>query len=281
MNPVMKNRDDSRLRKAIRLAAQPTPLARKMLRHASWAGALTGKFRVQASLRAWWPQEFVYGLHSWRRLFFQGNLQKFQFEQCHSHTAGPVMNNFFLLQHNSASMPPAPTTLVAAAEHSGRRKLGQEQAWPPVLLRRERGLPIERIFSRSAGRPDEPVNAAPALYFHDAVLVRKRILRDTGGTNGAGNDVAAAIVRRVQRVEERPSGQSLDPVLVAPAIRFSRKATEPNELPGRRESNAGNSLETSPAMLPAAPFNITQLTDEVMRQLDRRLVATRERMGKI
>lgn len=254
------------------------PMARRVVHHANWAGALTGKFRVQASLRTWWPEKFVYSLQALTQ-FFLRNLQQFRFEQHQTHTAGPVMNNFFL-QYNSASMSTAPATPAVAAEHLGGEKVWQEKAWPQVQLRRERWLPIERTFSRSARRPEGPVNAA-ALSFHDAILLRRRMLRDIARTDGAGSEVAAAIMRRVQRIEARPPGQSLDPVFAAPAIRFSRKATEPNELPGRRECSAGSSFETFPAMLPAAPFNITQLTDEVMRQLDRRLVATRERMGKI
>lgn len=256
------------------------PLARRMIRHARWAGALTGKFRSQADLGAWLPQELVYGLHSWRRLFFLRNLQQFRFEQRYSHTAGPVMNNFFLLQRNSTSPSAAAAKPAAAAEHFGRRNIRQEQVPPPVLLRRERWLPIERTFSRSAGRPDGSVNAAAALSFHE-ILVRQRMLREVAGPDGAGSEVAAGIVRRVQRVEERPPGQSPHAVFTASAPHLSRDAVERSERPGRKENRAGSSFEVFPAMPPAPPFNMMQLTDEVMQQIDRRLVAARERMGKI
>lgn len=256
------------------------PLARRMIRHARWAGALTGKFHAQAELSAWLPLEFVYGLHSWQRLFFLRNLQQFRFEQRYSHTPGPVMNNFFLLQQNSTSPSAALAKPAAAVEHFGRRNVQQEQALPPVLLRRERWLPIERTFSRSAGRPDGPVNAAAALSFHE-ILVRRRMLREVAGHDGAGSEVAAGIVRRAQRVEERPAGQSPDPVFAASAPHPSRDAVERSESPRGRESSAGSSLEEFPATPPAPPFNVSQLTDEVMRQIDRRLVTARERMGKI
>jgi hypothetical protein len=276
----MKNRNDSR---SLRVIAPPTasaPLARRMVRHVRWAGALTGKFRAQTDLSAWRPQEFVYNLHSWRQLFFLRNLQQFRFEQRHSHTAGPVMNNFFLLQRESASPSPAMAKPATAERAESRSDIRQEQILPPVLPCQEKWLPLQRTFSRSAGRPDGPVNAAAALFFHEN-LVRRRMLREVAGADEAGREIAAGIVRRAQRVEERPTGQSLAPVFAASAMRLSRDAVEPSELPARRQSSAGSSFETFPAMPPAAPFNVTQLTDEVMRQLDRRLVATRERMGKI
>lgn len=280
MNQPMKNRNDSRSLRIIGPPTEPAPLARKMVRHVGWACALTGKFRAQADLRAWRPQEFVYNLHSWRRLFFLRNLQQFRFGQRHWHTAGPVMNNFFLLQREPACPSPALTKPTAAEHFGSHGNVRREQVLPPVLPRQEKWLPLQRTFSRSAGRPDGPVNAAAALFFHEN-LVRRRMLPEVAGADEVGREVAAGIVRRAQRVEERPTGQSLAPVFAASAVRVSRHAMEPSELPVRRQSNAGSSFETFPAVPPAAPLNITQLTDEVMRQLDRRLVATRERMGKI
>lgn len=276
----MKNQDDSRSLRIIRPPAEPMLLAQRMVRHANWAGALTGKFRAQTDLRAWRPQEFVYGLHSWRKLFFLRNLQQFRFEQRHSHRAGPVINNFFLLQRNS-TYPSVALTNPAAADHSGRRENVQEQQLLPLALpRQERCLPKERTFSRSAGRPIVSVNTASAISFHE-ILLRRRMLREIAGLDGAGSEVAAAIVRRVQRVEERPTGQSMDPVVAASTMRLSRNAAEISEPPRTRESSAGSTFEAFPAAPPAPPFNVTQLTDEVMRQIDRRLVSARERMGKI
>ena len=44
---------------------------------------------------------------------------------------------------------------------------------------------------------------------------------------------------------------------------------------------AAASSDTLPGTPPAVPVNVAQLTDEVMRQLDHRMIAARERMGKI
>lgn len=93
--------------------------------------------------------------------------------------------------------------------------------------------------------------------------------------------MAARFTRRLRRVEDAPL--SPEPRLVtvaAPARGFEEMV----ETPARKLYRNVGPLQHSElgASGPTPPgINVTQLTDEVMRQIDRRLVAVRERMGKI
>jgi hypothetical protein len=94
------------------------------------------------------------------------------------------------------------------------------------------------------------------------------------------------VVRRVQRVEE----QRIDAPLAfvtrqstalaafqSLALIESRKATASGDH-GTRGKRVGTSLHNIPA---SQPLNIEALTDQVVQQIDRRITARRERMGKI
>jgi hypothetical protein len=94
-------------------------------------------------------------------------------------------------------------------------------------------------------------------------------------------EMTTRITRRLRRVEQVPL--SPEPKLVAGATR-TRSFEEIVETPARRLHHDASPMHRSEpgASDPLSPnINVTQLTDEVMRQIDRRLVAFRERMGKI
>src|SRR5262249_17445561 len=98
----------------------------------------------------------------------------------------------------------------------------------------------------------------------------------------AAPEMTARITRRLRRVEEALPFSS-EPRVVAGAAPF-RGVDELVGASARRSSRDGSPLHRSElsASAPMTPgINVTHLTDEVMRQIDRRLVALRERMGKI
>ena len=85
------------------------------------------------------------------------------------------------------------------------------------------------------------------------------------------DDVAADLPARLVRA---PS--AAPPSVVAPGF------TGPNSSPVITSLPRANGASPWPAPpAPAAPVNVQQLTNEVLRQLDRRLIASRERMGRI
>ena len=93
-------------------------------------------------------------------------------------------------------------------------------------------------------------------------------------------------LHRHRRIESQPfvrarEGSSL--VLVPPIPEFP---TVVHRMPARRPSSQRFDGATEPAprqhsIVPSPNINMTQITDAVLQQLDRRLIAARERMGKI
>jgi len=94
------------------------------------------------------------------------------------------------------------------------------------------------------------------------------------------------VVRQTQRVEERVSGalaliarqRSGFAARQSVAATESRKATTP-DLHSTRGRGAGTWMQNTSE--PPAPVNIEALTDQVVQQINRRMTAWRERMGKI
>jgi hypothetical protein len=107
--------------------------------------------------------------------------------------------------------------------------------------------------------------------------VAKRARMQMDGTS----DLPARIVRRLRRREEMPRGARRESL----PGRFA--GTEPPSdsvvarAPLRPATRRGQTLEPEAAAATRVPaaVNVTQITDEVIRQLDRRFVATRERLG--
>jgi hypothetical protein len=100
--------------------------------------------------------------------------------------------------------------------------------------------------------------------------------------SGAGDlellPVARRVLRQNRRIEERTA---------PPQAMLLRRSAAPPPEPDFIESDVpaqarprGVTAASAPTPVPHG-FNITQITDEVVRQLDSRLVAARERFGKI
>ncbi|HTQ86981.1 MAG TPA: hypothetical protein VMI93_12265 [Candidatus Solibacter sp.] len=93
--------------------------------------------------------------------------------------------------------------------------------------------------------------------------------------------VSQQVLQQTRRVEERR---------LMPEMRMQRMFTAPREIPSysRSATNEFGVSDVRPAAgtpwtggAMAGGPNIVQITDEVVRQLDRRFVASRERLGKI
>ncbi len=68
---------------------------------------------------------------------------------------------------------------------------------------------------------------------------------------------------------------------VRPIYAMPPRAVRVAETPGELRRSAGHALRDVTAASPIPAVNIERLTDEVVRQLDRRLVAHQERIGKV
>jgi len=152
------------------------------------------------------------------------------------------------------------------------------QTWIP-------GSPAERAASdipRSTGGADDvfqrtTVRLSPARQEAD---VRQH--RPTVASSAA--QVAARLARREARHDDLPSLPSRlvrKPALSAPsaaAIRLEQGGSHLRRTEGFEPITA---TPRWPAQAEAAPINVEQLTDQVLKNLDRRLIASRERLGRI
>lgn len=103
--------------------------------------------------------------------------------------------------------------------------------------------------------------------------VRHLRLATVAARNAA--DAARRVVRQASRTEERPAPAPMQlrvAATVAPAIR--------GEAPEEHMPRHAQPAAAPPAVAAAPAINIDTLTTQVMDQIDRRVVAWRERMGK-
>jgi hypothetical protein len=108
--------------------------------------------------------------------------------------------------------------------------------------------------------------------------------RDEGVEAVTVNDVSTRVMRKHRRVEERPFMRVRDlPGRVAPAPVAENPVVIERPRPRLAAKHKSSSeLEARNGVLQAdRAVNVAQVTDEVLRQLDRRLVAARERRGRI
>lgn len=264
----------------IRRQAEPVPLARASARHGAWAGALAKKFRQQVNLPGWRPQALVHSLSARRSFLFLRNLQKFHLQR-YSRTAATIVNNFFQQQVVlSSAVLTAPHT--ANARFLPRPQARQSAEIFPALQRHESvRLPVERTIDLFRWSPARTGNASAEISFHDAIEVRRRILRAAAGPDAVPAEIAARILRQARRVEERPAGQPVETVVAPSVVRVAGSVPEPSQVMPVKEISTSPAFSSLPSTPLAAPFSVAQLTDEVMRQLDRRVVAARERLGKM
>jgi hypothetical protein len=154
----------------------------------------------------------------------------------------------------------------------------------PLASRHSRLLQtLSRIERRSEHRLTVQGRAAArTLWLSPSASSTSVGLRPNAITHdGTATEMTTRIARRLRRVEEALPFSS-EPRVVAGAV--PTRGFDEVVGTARRPYRDGSPVHRSElgATDPAAPgINVTQLTDEVMRQIDRRLVALRERMGKI
>jgi hypothetical protein len=126
------------------------------------------------------------------------------------------------------------------------------------------------------------------------VLAGTRVSRRTGAGNVAIGDTdepigiampVTKVVRRHRRLEVARDRASNEFGVMSSLQSFSGPAVELEQLaaPVRVQRKTQNERQ-EPSAMGAGPLrgiNVTQVADEVMKQLDRKLIAARERMGKI
>ena len=94
--------------------------------------------------------------------------------------------------------------------------------------------------------------------------------------------LAHSITVRVRRIEELPRRSASQELsrMVTPVQPVLRQATPQHRL-AETQHIAAETPRTEPPKSAATPLNLDAIADSVMRQIDRRLVAHRERVGRI
>ena len=177
----------------------------------------------------------------------------------------------------------SPLSTVFLHQWLTERTAAPEAARPEAPASMPRlGLPLTRMSPLAKPRKEQ----RPELL---SAPVAKPVPASQAVTEGSARVAPALIPRlagRARRINDMTPGPFARVVkrgsaaAVAEAISSSGEAPEWGE--GRRGFSRGEPrFAPAPAALLPAAVNVEQLTDQVLRQLDRRLIASRERLGRI
>lgn len=255
----------------------PLSLAEMAARHLRWSAAIAGAFRRANALPPWHPTTLTFGLRAKRMLSLVRRVLNFRLSWPRLEQTLGVTNNFLaqpVLYFREGS---SPTGRDSRSQTLGPREM-------PLAFRHSH---VRQTFSHDARVSQHHI------WPHGPAVARTLWLPPSAGTMSVGlrpnaiqrdaraPEMTTRITRRLRRIEEAPlspeprmvnvaaPARGFEEILEAPARKLHR------ELSPVHHSYLGASAPHPPGM------NVTQLTDEVMRQIDRRLVAVRERMGKI
>ncbi len=277
-----------------------TPPAKPLNRWMAWAGALVDRHGRLVSRRD--PFEFVL-------LRLQPVVITHQNRFVSSRQMGsqiklaiqPILHQTFVDQRQfsswSVARQPAPQT------SSGERHSSLANATAVGELRRLREpLEIERrhIVQQSESLLLEKRELLQAARSPLARIFRQLRLAESLPSKSVGQQieqVADTITRRTQRIEERSFSSSSVPTVTRQTANFIEREVKQavaaeSTLAGSSSGQSATGQARRASMGSGADFrqqagaqspqvNIEQIADQVMRQIDRRFVAQRERMGKI
>jgi len=254
------------------------PLAERSTRHLRWSAAISRAFRRADGLPRWPPASLTFGLRAKRMLSLMRPVLNVRLswprvEQSLSVTSHVLAQRAFDVRKGSS--------------HTGLDSRSRTLR-PPDMPLASRHSQVLQTLSRTERRSEHRFTvqgpaAARTLWLSPSAGSTSLGLRPNAITHdGSAPEITTRIARRLRRVENALPFSSeprvvagaapirgLDEIVGAPVRRSYRDAS-----PVHRSELSG-SAPTTPGI------NVTHLTDEVMRQIDRRLIALRERMGKI
>lgn len=253
-------------------AQSRSPLAERLARHLRWSAAISAAFlRADGLPRR--SATFTFGLRAKRMWLLVRRVRNFQLSWPRLEETLTITNNFLKEQ---------------AIARNGRSPVEHSRPHlcsPPLAFRHDRLLEtfshVDKLSQQRIWLPGQ-VSSMPSWRMLSPKTISSAIGRDGLTREMSGMAMTTRILRRLNRVEERPL--SPEPRRVSGASEFDgfEGKLETSARRRRRDLDGAAHRSGTAASVPMpASINMTQLTDEVMRQLDRRLVALRERMGKI
>lgn len=276
----MKVKRNRFLAKAVRQPQGRPLLAERLARHLQWAGALSARFRQRDGLPGWRSNTFIFGLRAKRWLLLLRRVLQFQVSRPQPGHTLTVTNNL-LKRQISIVRERLPAPWQGTRSRVPVRRAAPLFALPQRFLARMGTLsPVEQNPERRLWLRTHAASAP--LLFQPPAQRMTQIMGQNGAAADAGPlEITTRIMRQFRRVEERPFSREPGWAPGAPAPRGSEPVLEAPARKLRRDMDSTLDFGRVATVPPPAALNLTQLTDEVMRQLDRRLVAARERMGKI
>ena len=145
------------------------------------------------------------------------------------------------------------------------------------------GLPLTRMSPLAKSRTEQKSASLVGLVGKSA-LASQAVIKGYARVTRA---LTPRLVGRTRRIDDMtPAGPSTRVVKRSPASAVSEAISSSREAPGWGEPRRGfprgePGFVPVPAAALPAPVNVEQLTDQVLRHLDRRLIASRERLGRI
>ena len=265
-------------------------------RHLSWAAGITSKL----ARRSRWPRSFPAAmtlLHPSRTriLRLQTLIRQTHFRtRLYSPIGGQNLIKFNGSDsHVKADLKPAlaPQTIIERTTSSAWfvRELmrpGASAAASSAALRRNRTVEFDQIalprISRSVAGS---VGSSASLALSWPTRATTQAGHQPGESDSAATALPERVLRRHRRIEARPF---LQPRGLVPQVAVAPTLEEPaaiHRAPSRRRAQQVDppaEAEQRPRSAAQAPnINVAQITDAVLQQLDRRLIAARERMGRI
>lgn len=262
-------------------------LAGKILKHLTWAAGVAGKFKQRQSRTGWHPQGFIYaGTQRW--FVLPHVLQRLQL----SHQRFDLGLTINLHQEAilAGRLPSSDTRTV-----SSRQSLSGPSTTVSFI---SSWLPVEKNLVRSVAAHAHTGSRAPVLRWFSgssrtSPVARSFLSLQQSEKKGDSQDltvvetesieVGTRILRKLRRIEVRPPYQSaeVDSGLISGKSPRGDFVVESSASKFSPKPDGKASFETVASALPTPVINMGEITNEVMRQLDRRLIATRERLGKI
>lgn len=248
-------------------------LTERPARHLKWSAAIAGGFLRTDGVPQWRFNRFTFGLRAKR--IFSLIRQALNLQVSWPRQEQPVIINNFLKQQ------------VLAARN--RRPLAETSARPCTLVPPSvffRHSQLRQTLSRTEKSSEHHIWLQPSERTGQAWLApssrpMSRGMRWNGIRQEANlSEMTTRITHRLRRVEETPLSPEPRLVAAAPVHSFAENFESPARK-RRYEVNPVHPSQSGASLPVSSGVNVVQLTDEVMRQIDRKLVAVRERMGKI
>lgn len=261
------------------------------VRHRSWAIAIAGRFAPckQPGIRS---EALVY-LNLARRRFVmlrkvlqQGQIAHYQLSLATAFFS-PLTLVQQILQKANTSLP------AQAAAYGTLISTDHRFFVPPFgrwvferILSQPRATAERTVAGNLKGLPEPRNSAFPfaptPFLLRDRSFFRMEESREVVLKELNSSLVAMRILRQLQRVETSSMAGQPGPGVVSSDVPAGQRVFAAIQLSPREQQSEAEECLPARRNIPAAPeINVAQITDQILNQLDRRLVAARERMGRI